>query len=171
MPSSWAFYVSQNKGSSTFFASTYDAQMFREGPGSDFCNYFLAFPTGFPKSATTKEQKSDASSGREGILELCWNHGTGPSYLTSAIYIKETDGILYMSENDDNFKYESGNEQPHRGFGHICVSVDNLDAACKRFDEMGVKFKKRPEEGRMRVGYFENLDSPGFESWILMSGD
>ena len=28
--------------------------------------------------------------------------------------------------------------------------MDNLQAACARFDELGVKFKKRPEEGRMR---------------------
>ena len=47
--------------------------------------------------------------------------------------------------------YVSGNSEPGRGFGHICVTVDNLEAACKRFDELGVKFKKRPEEGRMRV--------------------
>ena len=56
------------------------------------------------------------------------------------------------AESDANFKgYVSGNEEPSRGFGHICISVDDLDAACKRFDELGVKFKKRPEEGRMRV--------------------
>ena len=51
--------------------------MFREGPGNSFCNYFLAFPSGFPKDVSTKEQKSQASASREGILELCWNHGTG----------------------------------------------------------------------------------------------
>jgi len=31
------------------------------------------------------------------------------------------------------------------------VTVDNLDAAVKRFDDLGVKFKKRPEDGKMRV--------------------
>lgn len=50
--------------------------MFREGPGGDFCNYFLAFPSGF-KAGSTDEQKHAQSAGREGILELCWNHGTG----------------------------------------------------------------------------------------------
>lgn len=56
------------------------------------------------------------------------------------------------TETDPSFKgYVSGNEEPGRGFGHICISVDDLDAACKRFTELGVKFKKRPEEGRMRV--------------------
>lgn len=56
------------------------------------------------------------------------------------------------AESDDSFKgYASGNDEPGKGFGHIAVTVDNLDAAVKRFDELGVKFKKRPEEGRMRV--------------------
>ncbi len=120
--------------------------MFRESPGSDFVNYFLAFPTGFPEGVTTKEQKDKAAAGREGILELCWNHGTGESPTNLISFI-----INLFLENDTSFKYESGNDEPHRGFGHICVSVDNLEAACKRFDEMGVKFKKRPEEGKMRV--------------------
>ena len=57
------------------------------------------------------------------------------------------------TETDANFKgYVSGNEEPGRGFGHICISVDDLQAACKRFDDLGVKYKKRPEEGRMKVG-------------------
>jgi hypothetical protein len=30
------------------------------------------------------------------------------------------------------------------------VSVDSLDAACARFDELGVPFKKRPGDGRMK---------------------
>jgi 4-hydroxyphenylpyruvate dioxygenase-like putative hemolysin len=58
-------------------------------------------------------------------------------------------------ESDASFKgYVSGNEEPGRGFGHIAITVDNLEAACKRFDELGVKFKKRPEDGRMRVGRY-----------------
>jgi catechol 2,3-dioxygenase-like lactoylglutathione lyase family enzyme len=54
------------------------------------------------------------------------------------------------TENDPNFKYHSGNEPEHKGFGHICVFVDDLQKACARFTELGVPFKKRPEEGSMR---------------------
>lgn len=32
----------------------------------------------------------------------------------------------------------------------IGVSVDDLDAACKRFDDLGVNWKKRLTDGRMR---------------------
>jgi lactoylglutathione lyase len=56
---------------------------------------------------------------REGLLELTWNYGT---------------------EKDPNFKYHDGNTQP-QGFGHICLSVDDLQAACDRFEEKGVSFE------------------------------
>jgi len=65
--------------------------------------------------------------------------------------LRQSQSRPLIAETDENFKgYANGNEEPGRGFGHICISVDDLDAACKRFDDMGVKFKKRPEEGRMR---------------------
>jgi lactoylglutathione lyase len=34
------------------------------------------------------------------------------------------------------------------------VSVDDLNAACKRFDDMNVKWKKRLTEGRMKTVAF-----------------
>lgn len=52
----------------------------------------------------------------EGLLELTWNYGT---------------------EKDPGFKYHNGNAEP-QGFGHICVSVDDLQAACDRFEAKGV---------------------------------
>jgi lactoylglutathione lyase len=64
----------------------------------------------------------------EGLLELTWNYGT---------------------ENDADFKYHNGNDEP-QGFGHICISVDDIDAACARFEEKGVNWKKRLTDGRMK---------------------
>ena len=64
----------------------------------------------------------------EGVLELTWNYGT---------------------EKDPNFKYHNGNSEP-QGFGHVCITVDDLDAACARFEEKGVKWKKRLTDGRMK---------------------
>jgi lactoylglutathione lyase len=52
-------------------------QKFYESGGSDFTNFFLAFPSGFPDNVKTDEDKKNAFKNREGILELCWNHGTG----------------------------------------------------------------------------------------------
>jgi len=58
-----------------------------------------------------------------GVLELTHNHGT---------------------ENDANFQgYLNGNTDPGRGFGHIVITVDDVEKACKRFEELGVAFEKK----------------------------
>ncbi|KAK4685703.1 lactoylglutathione lyase, partial [Tremellales sp. Uapishka_1] len=124
------FRIKDPKVSIPFYENILGMEKFKESKGSDFCNYFLAFPSGFSKSGLTEEEKAKEMFDREGVLELCHNFGT---------------------ESDASFKgYASGNEEPGRGFGHIAITVDNLEKACARFDEMGVKFKKRPEEGKMR---------------------
>ncbi|KFX99307.1 hypothetical protein V490_01841 [Pseudogymnoascus sp. VKM F-3557] len=94
---------------------------------------FNLYFLGYPNSA------KDAQ--REGLLELTWNYGT---------------------ESDEAFSYHNGNAEP-QGFGHICVSVDDLDAACARFDEVGATWKKRLTEGRMKNVAFL-LDPDGY--WI-----
>ena len=53
------------------------------------------------------------------------------------------------TENDANFHYHNGNSDP-KGYGHIGLAVPDVDAACARFDEMGVKFVKRPQDGKMK---------------------
>ncbi|ORY33455.1 putative lactoylglutathione lyase [Naematelia encephala] len=126
------FRIKDPKVSIPFYEKVLGMELFNESPGSDFTNFFLAFPCGFGPDADkmSKEEKANVQMAREGVLELCWNHGT---------------------ETDSEFKgYVSGNEEPGRGFGHIAITVDDLQAACKRFDDLGVKFKKRPEEGRMK---------------------
>ena len=65
---------------------------------------------------------------QRGVLELTHNWGT---------------------ENDPDFAYHDGNAQP-QGFGHICISVPDLERAVVAFDEEGVSFVKRPEDGMMR---------------------
>ncbi|KAK8919597.1 Lactoylglutathione lyase [Metarhizium anisopliae] len=82
-----------------------------------------------------------AQANREGLLELTWNYGT---------------------EKDANFKYHNGNDEP-QGFGHICVSVDDLDAACQRFEDLKCNWKKRLTDGRMRNVAFL-LDPDGY--WV-----
>lgn len=76
-----------------------------------------------------------------GVLELTYNHG---------------------SEKDPDFHYHNGNDEP-RGYGHICITVPDLQDACLRMQTAGVRFKKRPEEGRMRYVAFI-LDPDGY--WI-----
>ena len=116
--------------------------------------YFLGYTGGRPVVP-----ESDSSI-LEGLLELTWNYGT---------------------EKDEKFKYHNGNDQP-QGFGHICrfplqlhkpqsradrfpsgISVDNLDNACKRFEDRQCNWKKRLTDGRMKNVAFL-LDPDGY--WV-----
>lgn len=112
--------VKDPKKSVDFYTKVLGMDVIDEHDAGDFKLFFLAY--------NLPGQKGLPRGEREGILELTWNKGT---------------------ENDEKFKYHNGNDEP-QGFGHTCISVDNLEKACARFDSMGVKFKKRPEDGKMR---------------------
>lgn len=96
-----------------------------ENPNASFNLYFLGYG---PDAPETTANGVNPVSDNEGLLELTWNYGT---------------------ENDANFKYHNGNDEP-QGFGHICIAVDDLDAACSRFEEKKVNWKKRLTDGRMK---------------------
>jgi lactoylglutathione lyase len=76
------------------------------------------------------------------LLELTYNHG---------------------SELDADFKVNNGNEEPHRGFGHIAVMTRDVYAASEELEKNGVVFRKRPDEGMMK-GLAFALDPDGY--WI-----
>ncbi len=83
---------------------------------------------------------------RPALLELTHNWGT---------------------ENDPAFNYHNGNSDP-RGFGHIGVSVPDVDAACERFATLGAEFVKKPQDGAMKgIAFIKDPD--GY--WIeILSG-
>ncbi|MEB6336830.1 lactoylglutathione lyase [Serratia rhizosphaerae] len=86
-------------------------------------------------------QRKQWALSQPGILELTHNHGT---------------------ENQPDFQYHNGNSEP-RGFGHLCVTVPDVRAACERFEQMGVTFQKRLHEGRMNyVAFIKDPD----DYWI-----
>ena len=92
---------------------------------AQFNLYFMGYG---PEKSNNDPNKSNPNVDREGLLELTWNHGT---------------------ENDPNFKYHDGNTDP-KGFGHICVSVDDLEPACERLKKKGVNFSKKLTDGNMK---------------------
>ena len=80
-----------------------------------------------------------------------------------AIYTFRQRGILelthnYGTENDEGFSYHNGNDDP-QGFGHICFNVPNLDEAIAWFDQNGVEYVKRPEDGNMKhIAFIKDVD-------------
>lgn len=106
-----------------------------EMTSSGFNLYFLGYP---PESGPPSVGGDYTTAGYEGLLELTWNYGT---------------------ENDPDFAYHNGNTDP-QGFGHICISVDDVDAACARFEEREVRWQKRLTKDRVAF----MLDPDGY--WI-----
>jgi lactoylglutathione lyase len=107
-------------------------------PEMKFSLYFLHRPQAAdaPPPDDVGERTAWTFSQR-GILELTHNWGT---------------------ETQADFKYHDGNAQP-QGFGHICFSVPELDAAVRWFDDNGVTYVKRPEQGKMRdVAFIKDPD-------------
>jgi len=112
-----------------------------EFPDNKFDLYFLAYDGA--KAVSHGKHRSD----REGIIELTHNYGT---------------------EKDDNFKVSNGNTDPYKGFGHVCISVDNLQAACQRIEDAGYKFQKKLSDGRMKSIAFAL--SPEDNYWVEIIG-
>ncbi|KAJ9110576.1 hypothetical protein QFC20_002905 [Naganishia adeliensis] len=133
---------SDPKASLKFYQEILGMELLDQHSGGDFTLYFLAFPQKGDENLSA-EEKAKNRFNREGILELTHNHGT---------------------EDDPDFKgYASGNSDPGRGFGHIAISVDNIEEACERFEKMGVQFKKKLTDGKMKHIAFI-LDCDGY--WI-----
>lgn len=123
-------------------------------PEMSFSLYFMGYP-----AETIPEDRAERAKWlfeQPALLELTHNYGT---------------------ENEGEFSYHNGNDDP-RGFGHIGVSVPDVYKACERFEEMGVEFVKRPDDGNMKGlafikdpdGYWiEILSSSGLRDLILDS--
>lgn len=116
-------------------------------PEMKFSLYFLHRPQAGEAVPEDEGERTAWTFAQRGILELTHNWGT---------------------EDDADFHYHDGNAQP-QGFGHICFAVPDLDAAVRWFDENGLVYVKRPEQGRMRDvafvkdpdGYWIEIVDPG----------
>ena len=61
-------------------------------------------------------------------------------------------------EDDIDVSYHSGNQDP-KGFGHIGFAVPDIDAACIRFETLGVEFQKKPNFGKMKgIAFIKDPD-------------
>ncbi|MDP4547202.1 lactoylglutathione lyase [Marinobacter sp. MDS2] len=99
-------------------------------PEMKFTLYFLAYLDDAEAERVPADEghRTTYTFGREAMLELTHNWGT---------------------EDDPDFAYHNGNDQP-QGFGHIGVAVPDVYSACERFEQLGVEFVKRPDDGKMK---------------------
>ena len=58
--------------------------------------------------------------------------------------------VIELTHNYDPEQYDSGNKEPHRGFGHTGFIVDDVASFCDALMAAGVPFQKRPQDGKMR---------------------
>ncbi|KAL7415473.1 Glyoxalase/Bleomycin resistance protein/Dihydroxybiphenyl dioxygenase [Mrakia frigida] len=133
--------VKDPKKSLDFYTRVLGMDLIDEHKGGDFTLFFLGYDGSNGKE--TAEEKRKGRAQREALLELTWNHGT---------------------ESDPDFKgYASGNAEPGRGFGHIAISVENIEEACARLEDLGVEFQKKLTDGKMKNIAFAK-DPDGY--WI-----
>ncbi|MBB3140482.1 lactoylglutathione lyase [Halomonas organivorans] len=102
-----------------------------------FSLYFLAKLEDGDRVPEDVDERTVWTFGQKGLLELTHNWGT---------------------EDQADFAYHDGNAEP-QGFGHICFSVPDLEAAVAWFDANEVEFIKRPDQGKMKdVVFVKDVD-------------
>jgi lactoylglutathione lyase len=122
-----------------FYTRVFGMRLLRklDFPEMSFSLYFLHRAQAGETVPEDVGERTAWTFAQRGILELTHNWGT---------------------EAQDGFKYHDGNAQP-QGFGHICFSVPDLDAAIAWLDENQLSYVKRPEQGKMRdVAFVKDPD-------------
>lgn len=126
------FRIRDPKRSLDFYRDVLGMTLLRrlDFPEMQFSLYFLGYVREADGPVPASEWERTAYTFRQrALLELTHNWGT---------------------EDDPEFAgYHNGNDAP-QGFGHIGLSVPDVAAACRRFDDLGISFVKRPEDGKMK---------------------
>lgn len=131
--------IKDPEASLSFYTKVFGMQVLRRLDFEDmqFSLYFLARPEA---SETVPEQAGERTVwtfSQRGVLELTHNWGT---------------------EEQEGRVYHDGNTEP-QGFGHICFSVPDLEAAEAWFDANEVEFVKRSDQGKMKnVVFVKDVD-------------
>lgn len=113
-----------------------------------FTLYFMGYIDGPADYPTTDDGRFVHAFGQPAMLELTHNWGT---------------------ENQSGPVYHDGNSSP-QGFGHIGFCVPDVEAACTRFEQLGVEFVKHPDDGKMKgIAFIKDPD--GYWIEILSSSN
>ncbi|KAG2293377.1 hypothetical protein Bca52824_040046 [Brassica carinata] len=107
-----------------------------------FSLYFL----GYEDTLTAPTERTVWTFGRPATIELTHN---------------------WVTESDPEFK--GGNSEP-REFGNTGVTVDDVHKACERFEQLGVEFVKKPNDGKMKnIAFIKDPDGYWIEIFNLKS--
>lgn len=74
-------------------------------------------------------------------------------------------------ETDETFQYLSGNSEPNRAFGHLAFFVEDVYVFCDQLERNGVRFQKKPDEGRMKGLAFALSEPDHYWIEIIKSAD
>ncbi|XP_037797411.1 lactoylglutathione lyase-like isoform X1 [Penaeus monodon] len=143
------FRIKDPKQSLDFYTRVMGMRLLKkiDFPSMKFSLYFFGYESAEDIPSDETERTSWCFS-RKATVELTHNWGT---------------------ESDPNFTgYHNGNSEP-KGFGHIGVMVPDVDKACERFESLGVKFVKKPNDGKMK-GLAFIQDPDGYWIEIFNSG-
>ncbi|WP_447956901.1 lactoylglutathione lyase [Vreelandella sp. EE7] len=126
-----------------FYSRVFGMQVLRrlDFDEMQFSLYFLANVESDEQIPEDTRERTTWTFSQKGLLELTHNWGI---------------------EAQADFAYHDGNAEP-QGFGHICFSVPDLNAAQAWFDVNEVTFVKRAEQGKMKDVIFVK-DPDGY--WI-----
>ncbi|KAJ0237805.1 Lactoylglutathione lyase [Hirschfeldia incana] len=142
------FRVKDPKASLDFYSRVLGMSLLKRLDFSEmkFSLYFLGYEDTSTAPADPTE-RTVWTFGRPATIELTHNWGT---------------------ESDPEFKgYHNGNSEP-RGFGHIGFTVDDVHKACERFEQLGVEFVKKPNDGKMKnIAFIEDPDGYWIEIFDL----
>ncbi|MCM2131396.1 lactoylglutathione lyase [Larsenimonas rhizosphaerae] len=131
--------VKHPETSLAFYSTVFGMRLLRQldFPELQFTLYFLGHLAEDSQVPDDAAARTTWTFSQTGLLELTHNWG---------------------SENDPELHYHNGNDAP-QGFGHLCMSVPDLDRAVAWFDANSVDFVKRPNDGRMKdVAFVKDPD-------------
>eukprot|EP01090_Pellita_catalonica_P008714 TRINITY_DN19796_c0_g1_i1.p1 TRINITY_DN19796_c0_g1~~TRINITY_DN19796_c0_g1_i1.p1 ORF type:complete len:316 (-),score=63.32 TRINITY_DN19796_c0_g1_i1:48-995(-) len=140
-----AFRIKDPKVSVPFYEKNFGMTLINSYTGDKVSNYYLTTvlpDTTVPGEVGSKERDAFLWNYSGTVLQLVHNHGT---------------------EKDDACKFNNGNVEPDRGFGHIAFHCKDVYEACDKLEADGIKFQKKPNDGRMK-GLAFALDPDGY--WI-----